>query len=61
MRSLRARCRGDERATGGGGGFAGITLENDRIVESLPGTGTPPQSWRVTVFNGGRSPRATIA
>jgi hypothetical protein len=61
MRSMRVSCRGNERATGGGGGFAGITLENDRIVESLPGIGSPPRNWRVTMFNGGDSPRAPVA
>ncbi|HEV2999540.1 MAG TPA: hypothetical protein VGW75_02280 [Solirubrobacteraceae bacterium] len=61
MRSMRVHCRPGERATGGGGGFAGIALENDRIVESLPGTGTPPRDWRVTIFNGGRTPRSPVA
>ncbi len=61
VRSMRVRCRGNERATGGGGGFAGIALENDRIIESLPGLGSPPRDWRVTLFNGGQSPRAPVA
>src|SRR5918998_5646230 len=34
--SVTARCEGNERATGGGGGFGGVPLTNDKVVETFP-------------------------
>ena len=59
--SVTARCEGRERATGGGGGFAGPPTTNDRLVESIPVGDGPPQRWRVTLFNGGQQPRTPVA
>ncbi len=61
IRQVTARCEGNERATGGGGGFAGPPLTNDKVVESIPvGSGTP-SAWRVTLFNGAERPRKPVA
>jgi hypothetical protein len=61
IRSVTVRCEGNERATGGGGGFAGPPITNDKLVESIPvGSGTPT-SWRVTLFNGAERPREPVA
>jgi hypothetical protein len=61
IRSVTVRCEGNERATGGGGGFAGPPLTNDKLVESIPVGGSPPSSWRVTLFNGAERPRQPVA
>ena len=59
--SITARCNGNERATGGGGGFAGPPTTNDKVVETIPVGDAPPSSWRVTLFNGGERPRTPVA
>jgi hypothetical protein len=61
IRSVTVRCEGGERATGGGGGFAGPPTTNDKLVESIPVGDQPPSSWRVTLFNGGERPRQPVA
>ena len=61
IRSVTVRCEGNERATGGGGGFAGPPTTNDKLVESIPVGNPPPSSWRVTLFNGGERPRTPVA
>jgi hypothetical protein len=61
IRSVTVRCEGNERATGGGGGFAGPPLTNDKVVESIPVGGPPPSAWRVTLFNGAERPREPVA
>ncbi|HEX2086883.1 MAG TPA: hypothetical protein VHF89_14480, partial [Solirubrobacteraceae bacterium] len=59
--SVTARCDRGERATGGGGGFAGPPTTNDKVVETIPVGDAPPSSWRVTLFNGGERPRTPVA
>ena len=59
--SITARCGGNERATGGGGGFAGPPTTNDRLVESIPVGDAPPQAWRITLYNGGERGRTPVA
>ncbi len=59
--SVSVTCRGRERSTGGGGGFAGPPTTNDRLVESIPVGDGPPQRWRVTLYNGGENPRTPVA
>ncbi|HEX8121980.1 MAG TPA: hypothetical protein VF549_12015 [Solirubrobacteraceae bacterium] len=61
IRSVTVRCEGDERATGGGGGFAGPPTTNDKLVESIPVGDAPPSSWRITLFNGAERPRQPVA
>ena len=61
IRSVTARCEGRERATGGGGGFAGPPLTNDKLVESMPVGSGRPSAWRVTLFNGAENPRTPVA
>jgi hypothetical protein len=59
--SASVTCPGSERATGGGGGFAGPPTTNDRLVESIPVGDGPSTRWRVTLFNGGTAPRTPVA
>ena len=60
--SVSAACEGPERASGGGGGFAGPPTTNDKLVDSLPvGDERPIVRWRVTLFNGGTQPRTPVA
>ena len=59
--SVTVRCQGNERATGGGGGFAGPPTTNDKVVETFPVGDQPPASWRVTLFNGAERPRTPVA
>jgi len=55
-------CRPGERATGGGGGFAGPPTTNDNVVDSLPvGDDAVSVRWRISLFNGGGSPRTPVA
>jgi len=61
IRSVTVRCEGNERATGGGGGFAGPPTTNDKLVESVPVGDPPPSSWRITLFNGAERPRTPVA
>ena len=61
IRSVTVRCEGNERATGGGGGFAGPPTTNDKLVESIPVGDQPPSSWRITLFNGAERPRTPVA
>ena len=61
IRSVTVRCEGSERATGGGGGFAGPPTTNDKVVESIPVGDQPPSAWRVTLFNGGERGRTPVA
>lgn len=60
--SASAACDPGQRATGGGGGFAGPAVTNDKMVDSIPvGNETPAIRWRVTLFNGGTQPRTPVA
>ncbi|HEV2812207.1 MAG TPA: hypothetical protein VGW10_03045 [Solirubrobacteraceae bacterium] len=59
--SVTVRCEGDERATGGGGGFAGPPTTNDKVVETIPVGDAPPSAWRVTLFNGAERGRTPVA
>ena len=60
--AVSAQCGPGERATGGGGGFAGPPTTNDKVVDSLPvGDERPVIRWRVSVFNGGTQPRTPVA
>jgi hypothetical protein len=59
--SVTARCESGERATGGGGGFAGPPTTNDKVVETIPVGDPPPSAWRVTLYNGGERPRTPVA
>ena len=59
--SVTVRCQANERATGGGGGFAGPPTTNDKLVESIPVGDAPPSSWRITLFNGAERPRQPVA
>src|SRR4051812_48414357 len=57
-----ATCDPGQRATGGGGGFAGPALTNDKMVDSIPvGDERPVIRWRVSLFNGGTQPRTPVA
>jgi hypothetical protein len=57
-----ASCAAGERATGGGGGFAGPAVSNDKMVDSIPvGDERPIVRWRVSLFNGGTQPRTPVA
>jgi hypothetical protein len=67
--SAIATCQGDERATGGGGSFAGDPDPNDRIVISRPSSGQDagggtPIRWEVAIVNGNpagpRTPTAYV-
>jgi hypothetical protein len=63
-----AACQGDERAVGGGGGFAGDPNPNDRIVASKPAaadaSNATPTRWSVGIVNGdpgsARTPTASV-
>jgi len=59
--AVSASCPARSRATGGGGGFAGPPTTNDRIAETIPVGDGPPNRWRITLFNGGESPRTPVA
>ena len=59
--SVTVRCEGQERATGGGGGFAGPPTTNDKVVETIPVGDQPPSSWRITLYNGAERPRTPVA
>lgn len=60
--SASAACDPGQRATGGGGGFAGPAVTNDKMVDSIPvGNERPLIRWRVTLFNGGTQPRTPVA
>jgi hypothetical protein len=64
-----ADCQGEERAVGGGGGFAGAANPGDRLAESRPsagkdsGGGTPTR-WTISIGNGdaaaARTPTAYV-
>jgi hypothetical protein len=57
-----AACDPGQRATGGGGGFAGPAVTNDKMVDSIPvGEERPVVRWRVSLFNGGTAPRTPVA
>src|ERR1700712_3027378 len=57
-----AACDPGERATGGGGGFAGPAVTNDKMLDSIPvGDERPVVRWRVSLFNGGTAPRTPVA
>jgi hypothetical protein len=60
--AVSAQCQAGERATGGGGGFAGPPTTNDKVVDTLPvGDERPVVRWRISVFNGGTQPRTPVA
>lgn len=60
--AVSAQCPEGQRATGGGGGFAGPPTTNDNLVDSLPvGDERPAVRWRVSLFNGGTAPRTPVA
>lgn len=60
--SATAACAAGERATGGGGGFAGPPITGDVVSESIPvGDVAKPTQWRTTLKNGGVSPRTPVA
>ena len=60
--AVSASCQAGERATGGGGGFAGPPTTNDNVVDSLPvGGDAVPARWRISLFNGGASSRTPVA
>jgi hypothetical protein len=60
--AVSAECARGQRATGGGGGFAGPPTTNDKVVDSIPvGDERPVIRWRVSVFNGGTQPRTPVA
>ncbi len=60
--SASAACDPGQRATGGGGGFAGPAVTNDKMVDSIPvGAEKPTIRWRVSLFNGGTQPRTPVA
>jgi hypothetical protein len=57
-----ASCDPGQRATGGGGGFAGPPLTNDKMVDTIPvGDERPMIRWRVSLFNGGTEARTPVA
>jgi hypothetical protein len=60
--AVSVACAAGERVVGGGGGFAGPAVTNDKLVDSIPvGFDHPPGRWRVTLFNGAASPRTPVA
>lgn len=60
--AVSATCLAGERASGGGGGFAGPPTTNDKMVDSLPvGDERPTIRWRISIFNGGTAPRTPVA
>jgi len=60
--AVSVACQAGERATGGGGGFAGPPTTNDNVVDSLPVGGEPvPTRWRISLFNGGTAARTPVA
>lgn len=60
--AVSAACEKGERATGGGGGFAGPPTTNDKLVDSQPvGDERPVLRWRVSLFNGGTQARTPVA
>jgi len=60
--AVSASCDAGQRATGGGGGFAGPAVTNDKMVDSIPvGDERPIVRWRVSLFNGGTEPRTPVA
>jgi hypothetical protein len=60
--SASVACDPGQRATGGGGGFAGPAVTNDKVVDSIPvGNERPTIRWRVSLFNGGTQPRTPVA
>jgi hypothetical protein len=60
--AVSAQCDAGERATGGGGGFAGPPTTNDKMLDSLPvGDERPMVRWRVSLFNGGTEVRTPVA
>lgn len=60
--AVSVSCEAGERATGGGGGFAGPPTTNDSVVDSLPvGDAPVPTRWRISLFNGGTAPRTPVA
>ena len=59
--AVSVTCPANTRATGGGGGFAGPPTTNDRVAETIPVGDGPPTRWRITLFNGGESPRTPVA
>jgi hypothetical protein len=60
--AVSASCQAGERATGGGGGFAGPPTTNDKVTETIPVGDEPlPVRWRISLFNGGASPRTPVA
>ena len=60
--AVSASCAAGERATGGGGGFAGPPTTKDALTEAIPvGSEVPPLRFRVSLFNGGVAPRTPVA
>lgn len=59
--AVSAACKSGERATGGGGGFAGPPLTNDNVVDSIPVGDGVPMRWRISLFNGGMAARTPVA
>jgi hypothetical protein len=60
--AVSAACPAGAHATGGGGGFAGPPITNDKVVDSLPvGDERPVVRWRVSIFNGGTQARTPVA
>jgi len=60
--AVSVACLAGERATGGGGGFAGPPTTNDNVVDSLPVGDEPvPTRWRISLFNGGTASRSPVA
>jgi hypothetical protein len=60
--AVSATCDAGQRATGGGGGFAGPPVTNDKMVDSIPvGDERPTIRWRISLFNGGTEPRTPVA
>lgn len=60
--AVSATCDPGQRASGGGGGFAGPPVTNDKMVDSIPvGDERPIVRWRVSLFNGGTAPRTPVA
>jgi hypothetical protein len=60
--AVSVACPPGAHATGGGGGFAGPPITNDKVVDSLPvGDERPVVRWRITLFNGGTQARTPVA
>lgn len=60
--AVSVACQAGERATGGGGGFAGPPTTNDNVVDTLPvGGESVPTRWRISLFNGGTAARTPVA